>query len=391
MNRPDFEARSYAGGLFDEEAPAGRVTGRVRVETAALVFEAEGRHLRLPLRGLEVSRGGTRHRMIFFDHPELAGGRVWTTDRSILGDPSLEADPELAAQLHSLRRAAWGRRGKTLAGLAAAALAVWGVLLLKGLLVSYATGKVPASIERKMGEAAFEEITRRSALLERPDAKRLLAQIAAPLTEAVRELGDAPPAGFHFHLVRDPSINAFALPGGIIVVHTGLVEAADHPGQLAGVLAHEIAHVTRRHGLRAVMDRLSNTLLLALLIGDTEGLHAALLTRSAGLLDLAHSRELELEADALAHTYLRAAEIDPRGLVAFFRLLAERARTTSAPAFLRTHPVPETRIEALEKRLETSPAGRRVRSRDRSLLNALKKVIMNTPDGPHAMLSSEGG
>ncbi len=96
---------------------------------------------------------------------------------------------------------------------------------------------------------------------------------------------------YKFHVALDKSVNAFAMPGGFVVVHTGLIQLAESPEELAGVLAHEIQHVEQRHSLRAMAQSLGLYAVLSLLVGDTSGLASL----GGDLLKLKFSRNHETE------------------------------------------------------------------------------------------------
>jgi predicted Zn-dependent protease len=146
-------------------------------------------------------------------------------------------------------------------------------------------------------------------------------------------------------------VNAIAAPGGFIVLFRGLVEQTQTPEELAGVLAHEMQHVVKRHATRLLVQNASTSLLLAALTGDarnamTLGLEGA---RILGI--LRYSRQYEEEADQEGMRMLIAARIDPAGLVRFFESLEEKEPGKEGPAFLTylsTHPSTADRVEGLK-------------------------------------------
>jgi predicted Zn-dependent protease len=164
---------------------------------------------------------------------------------------------------------------------------------------------------------------------------------------------------FSFFVVDDPAINAFALPGGYIGVHTGLIEATRNEHELAGVMAHEVAHVTQRHIARAIhasqrQSIISTALMLGALIAGAAGAGADAV---GGLTSVAQgtavqqqinfTRSNEYEADRIGITAMHDAGFDPRGMASFFEVLSRQAPVSSearVPEFLRTHPVTTTRI-----------------------------------------------
>lgn len=170
------------------------------------------------------------------------------------------------------------------------------------------------------------------------------------------------PDGFNFYLVRDKQINAFALPGGHIGVNAGLILASDTEDELAGVLAHEIAHVTQRHIARQIeaSSRFNLTTAAALLIAVLAGASDPDVVQAALTMGMASStqqrinftRSHEMEADRIGIRTLAETGYDPKGMASFFQKMEERARLygSGLPEILRTHPVSNTRIsEALAR------------------------------------------
>lgn len=159
------------------------------------------------------------------------------------------------------------------------------------------------------------------------------------------------------HIAIDPKINAFALPGGTIVLNTGLINAAARPEEIAGVLAHEAAHITLQHGTRQLIASLGIFALIQAFFGDATGLMAVLADNSALLLTRKYSRDYEQEADKTGWSYLEDAGIDPQGMIDFFKLLLKEqnnkpdktiSKTGDSLNFLSTHPAAGQRIQYLQ-------------------------------------------
>jgi len=153
-------------------------------------------------------------------------------------------------------------------------------------------------------------------------------------------------------VVDAPIVNAFALPGGPIVVYTGLIGKAAGAEEVAGVIGHEMAHVTARHGLERIADSVGIVTAVQILVGDTQGLVAF----GAELFTLAsvnsYSRRQEMAADEEAIRMLHAAGIDPAGLARFFEVLdREQGDLPSAVSWISTHPQNQARIAQIRGRL----------------------------------------
>ena len=196
---------------------------------------------------------------------------------------------------------------------------------------------------------------------------------------------------FNFFVVTDPTINAFAMPGGLIGVHTGLLLAAQSESELASVIAHEIAHVTQDHIARMVAAQSQSqwptlaALALALLAARSNPnvASAAIATTQAYSIQsqLNYSRDYEREADRLGYDTLSQAGFDPRGMEEFFGRMqrANRFYDTSAPAYLRTHPLTTERIADMAARSESAPYQQIADSLEFQLVRARLRAMDDSP------------
>ena len=162
-----------------------------------------------------------------------------------------------------------------------------------------------------------------------------------------------------FHVVRDPALNAFNIPGGHVYVNTGLIESADNAAELAGVMAHEIAHGVSRHGTENLTRVNGLNVVASLLVGENPGLYKQLLAQVAGTGTMAHfSREAEREADILGVHIMHRAGLNPLGMATMFEeLLENRSRRPGAvQQFFASHPLTENRIAAVRAEARTLPS-----------------------------------
>jgi predicted Zn-dependent protease len=168
-----------------------------------------------------------------------------------------------------------------------------------------------------------------------------------PAVDALRRIGERLTPGSRFryrwYVGERSDVNAFALPGGIVIVHAGLIEAAVSPEELAAVIAHEVAHAELRHGLKASIQKLGLTGLSRILFfGASDRFAQAAAT--AG--ERKFSRDAEREADLDGLSRLIDARIDPQAMLTFFETLARHARTGGS-ALMASHPPTEERLAAL--------------------------------------------
>ena len=157
------------------------------------------------------------------------------------------------------------------------------------------------------------------------------------------------PYRFKVTVVNQPIVNALAAPGGSIIVFYGLLDRTANPEELAGVLAHEVAHVLNRHATRAIFRQASTGILLAAIIGDARGVVAFGVEGARALGDLSHTRQAEEEADREGMKMLHAARIDPRGALTFFERLKEQEGKKGAAyaRYFASHPPVSERLATL--------------------------------------------
>jgi predicted Zn-dependent protease len=340
---------------LSEKLPGGRASGQLWVRGAALELDAEEGRFALGLEGLELRLGGAGNRVLFFTHRAHPGLTLFTSDHALLAAPALKAREQLAEQIRGIQRKKGGRLLLVAVLLLVLGAALGSLFLLKKPMAAAVAARVPTAVEVKLGELVASQLRATKSFVDDPGRIRELERLIAPLRPAIADA----PYPFNFHLIEDESINAFALPGGVVVLHAGLLQAAESPEEVLGVLAHEIAHVTERHSLRQLVGSAGLYLVVQSLLGDTSGLLAAAADGGLGLLTLQFSRDLEREADDAGFELLLEANVDPRGMVRFFdRLAEEEEKGISLPqglSFLSTHPASLERRQRLQERVESLP------------------------------------
>jgi predicted Zn-dependent protease len=217
--------------------------------------------------------------------------------------------------------------------------------------------------ERRLGESIMREIRADRSYLDDAEATDYVSSLGnrlASRTPGARQ-------DFDFFLIQDRQINAFALPGGFVGVHTGLILAAQSESEVAGVVAHEIAHVTQRHIARMIAQQKQSqitslaVLAAAILLSrvSSQAAEAAAAFGQAGLVQsqLNFTRDNEREADRVGLQILEQAGFDPRSMAVFFERLqrATRVYETGAPSYLRTHPLTFERIADIQGRTHGLP------------------------------------
>ena len=255
---------------------------------------------------------------------------------------------------HGLR---WGCLAAVPLALALLAVAAWGlyrgVIRVKDAVKDAVTGSLPAirvplEWERPLGDSALAQLRGQYPFVTNRQVLDPLDRLAAPLFEVPSNGADR----FTLFVTESKEVNAFALPGGIIVFHRGLLQRARTAQEIQGVLAHEMAHVRKRHGVLQLAQSLGMGLALQQLQGSSGGMLETLIRDSGQLLSLKFSRDHERAADDLGWELLNQARINPQGMVDFFAGLkaeADAAPTTPIP-LLSTHPAPQERIDRLNQK-----------------------------------------
>jgi len=235
-------------------------------------------------------------------------------------------------------------------------------------------------MERKIGEEIVQEIRSRDpSYLDDPEVVDYLTGLGQRLVQA----NPAARQQFEFFAIRDHTVNAFALPGGFVGVHTGLITLAETESELASVLGHEIAHVTQRHIARMLANEqqmqlpLMAAMAAAILFGRARPDLAAgaIAASQAGAVQasLSYSRDFEREADRVGLQTLDAAGFDARAMASFFEKLQRSSRVSddsSVPGYLRTHPVTVERIADAQNKAAALPYRQHPDSADFYLVRA---------------------
>jgi len=362
MSQGPLESASYEGGAFHESFAKGKSSGVLQIKGDVLIFSTDsGESVVLPLETIELGSGGAADRLVFISSPKHPDWSLFTHDRKILKHPGLQRLTHTSEQVRGIGKKRWLARAFTLSVLGLLVLAIGLTWLLKDPLVAYAADKIPPSMEKKIGETAFAQHTMGRNLLDTDEIEASVDELIAPLIEAI----GSERYEFKCHVLEDASVNAFALPGGIMVLHTGLIAKAESSEEILGVLAHELAHVTEQHSMRGLIQAAGMTLVLTATLGDVGGLAGVLVNNSALLLRMSFSREKESEADEVGMDFLVKAGVDPRGMVRFFERLKEIEEEMREESdtelevpgleLLSTHPATEQRIADLEKAIDQLP------------------------------------
>ncbi len=210
-----------------------------------------------------------------------------------------------------------------------------------------AARKVSPDIERQVGDSWYKSLT---AQYKTDTAKTRWVQ------EFYDSLGYAGNYPIRITVVQESVVNAFALPGGRIVVFDGILRIMDKPEQLAALLGHEASHVELRHSTRAIFRELASSLFFSLFLGDYGDISVIVAQQGDQLAGLSYSRSLELEADAHGFQLMQQSRVPTVGMRDLFQKMKDSepdSEASDAPNFLSTHPALEERVRVVEEKMAT--------------------------------------
>jgi Zn-dependent protease with chaperone function len=322
-------------GRYSDGRSAAQVDAWARIEGDSLILRA--------VDGSELLRDRLDH-VRLIDAPQSdAQGRI------ALGPEHMARFSFFSRELHALLRAAapqlradpyasaaTGRRVLTAAVVAVASVALL-VLVVVPLLARQIAQITPPAWAARAGRWISEEViahfSRRGGVCESPSGVAALQRLAQPLMQQART-----PLALNIRVVDSATVNALALPGGQILILRGLIDNARDPGEVAGVLAHEIAHVELRHVTELFYRRSATSFIIGLVFGDVAGFSTAGFLAQT-LIGARYSREAEEAADTRAFELLGAAGLASSGFADFFERMARvEGGAAELLAYVSTHP-----------------------------------------------------
>ncbi|MBK9947678.1 MAG: M48 family metallopeptidase [Nitrospira sp.] len=349
------------GLCFGDEFPASGTPCLVHVEGQGLTIaflsdreEGESRSEFVEFSELTISAGGLDHnqlvaawassagqRTLYLKSPELI--RAFRQVAPAHLSQPLEQAAEQVRQVRQRHRVVWGLVGGTIL---AVMLSLW---FGSDVLVELAVNRIPVEWEQKLGESAYREFLTGQDVMKDGLAVGAVKEMTQRLASHVPHN----PYRFDVTVVKSDVVNAFALPGGYVVVFTGLMKKADSPEEVAGVLAHELNHVLQRHGLERIIKQLGFVAVVSIVLGNPPGLGGVMKQLGIELMTLKFGRAQETEADTTGLDLLHRAKVNPEGMITFFQRLAEK--DDGRVEWLSTHPMSSARADHLKARLAEMP------------------------------------
>jgi beta-barrel assembly-enhancing protease len=324
---------SWLGNLLtiDTELPLNIPASELHVDAAGF-----------NMRQLRVSWKDSDGEFAFFIEQEEARKTFFSTAPPCMA-ASLSNAKKMQRSLNKRFHALLGAYGLYLA-LPAIALALF--LFNLDRVVGWTAAKIPIEYETKIGNMVLAQTRAQARVIE-----------SGPALDAVRHIGgrltDGSRYQYRWLLVQNNEVNAFAAPGGVIVVYSGLIRQTTHAEELAGVLAHEVAHVELRHSLHGMIKKAGFGILLSFVMGDWSG--GAIGSSIAALTEMKFSRDAETQADKEGLRRLVAAQISPQGMPEFFAGLAKKEAQGPDLSMISTHPPSQERMELLQQEIRRLP------------------------------------
>lgn len=350
---------TFSSVLIHPDVVGGRCSGTMYLDQFNVCFNADEIKYTIPLHLLQINAGGSGNRFIFFSNKDQNAISIYTSDKSILKSEVLANNSLFKEHIKSTKKTLNKSLIGTLSFFAIIFLLVGGLYLFKDKMVSKLANQVPVEWERKAGDKLFSTMALQYKFIQNDSLKKVFLKISDPLFKQVEKDGYK----IDLYFVKDPTINAFALPGGKVIIQTGLIENAKSWEEVMGVLGHELAHVTKRHHIRSMINSVGLFAILSAFLGDISSLAGTFANLGGNLATLANSRSFENEADNEGWRMLQKAKINPKGMISFFETLKADHTTkmdtlinnTIDLSFLSTHPNTQQRIDNLKMKGTNDP------------------------------------
>jgi predicted Zn-dependent protease len=348
-------AQDFVGGVYHASLPNGRATGSVEIDIAGIrVRTADGATFLVPFADLDLELGGSTGGVVFC-HGRDRETTIYTADPEFLPSLATNLDSEVSECatriLASRTQRRWSRRGVITTAVLVMVVLAMTTPTLFGWMVERTVRALPTSIDRELGEVVVGQLKSTMTVVDVPVVRTAMDAILERLEEHIPD--DYEAWDFRVMVVDDDSINAFALPGGQMVFHSGLLIRAGSAEEVAGVMAHEMGHVLERHSLQHMAQSLGIVAGVGLMFGDTGVLIAA----AAEFITMAainqYSRADEAEADAISVAMMHRAGLDPGALSEMFERMKDAgADLPDALHWISTHPSHDERIDAIGRQIQ---------------------------------------
>lgn len=322
---------SWHGKVHLKELPEGRVNVNVAIDSGKIIAEGEGHRYEFTVHDLNLEFGGLDHDTLYIRSGGEKEPLLVVRDKDFLNALGELNIPEVKAILH---KGAGTRKKKKLTSLVGwgAAVAFFITLFFTPVGVNLVVSMVPVSVDEAIGEAAYESAVASMTGQYVPVQDKIVTKAIEIIQKRLESGVEDRKFNYQIEVFESDLVNAVALPGGYIAVFSGLIEMSETPEELAGVIAHEMMHAEKRHGLKQIVRQLGIFLGLQILLGDSEGAIAIIADGAALLARLDYSRSMENEADREGANVMVRAKVSPLGLATFFEKLSAHEKTEKKSA-----------------------------------------------------------
>jgi beta-barrel assembly-enhancing protease len=339
----------YNATALSKQFANGRKSGTIVFTSGSIEFIWDEGSVTWALIDIEISSGGTGNNFVYLKNKKNDEVTLYTSDKKILKEAALKSDYRdngLTKVKNSYRKrwAIWSSIG----GLFLVPFILF--FVFRGQIIGKIANQLPVSVERTIGKQLFTLLTVDKTFVKDSLTMELFLQRMKPLLKAVN-MGDS---AFSFYIIKDTTVNAFALPGGNVVVHSGLINKSDNWEEVMGVVAHEMAHVSSRHHVRGILSQVGYTYLLSAVFGDFSAAIDFITSIGGNLEAMKYSRDFEYEADRKGMDYMKNAGMTGYGMITFFEKLDKMSQGQANSVMmnmLSTHPATMARIAKLKENL----------------------------------------
>lgn len=337
----DYKALAYS-----EKYEDGRISGTITLTNTSLTFTSGEEVIVLYKNDVTIDNGGTANRQIFI-RSKTQSHSLSTGDKTILNHPFFDHSQHLQSQKRKVVSSFRTTKIILLSGFTLISILLATAIYNRSWIVKQLASNVPYTLEQKLGASYVAQLSLMGELDSTSQALKILREKINFITSKIDQS-----YAFKTYISQDTTVNAFALPGGIMVFNTGLLTKAESWEEVLGVAAHEAAHVTEKHHTRGILSKFGIWTLISMAVGDGSFITDIITGAGANLEGLSYSREYEIESDTKGFEYLTKANINPKGLRSFFAKLEEENEqeiTSAIPQFLSTHPSNENRIHNIQE------------------------------------------
>lgn len=338
-------------GYYLDGHSAQRRQARIYLEASSLRIDIDGAGtLTWPYAEIRQTQGDYAGEQVRLEHGSEPAAALLIDDEGFLTSFH-HVLPNRAGGFHNPAKRLQRFQLTIVAGIASLILMAgtyfWGIPTLAEIGAPW----VPVSWEESLGQSMLEHVAPAEQLCRDPVRQ---AKIEGLVKTMLATQGETK-YQFKIHIVNQPHFNALAAPGGHIVIFRGLLDRTENAEELAGVLAHELQHILKRHVTRSLLEYASTSFLVAAVLGDVSGIVSFGVEAAQMLAQMRFSRQHELEADQAGLQMLQAAQVDPAGMIAFFEAVRQQ-EPPLPPAFswISTHPQTEVRIARLKNLIAAS-------------------------------------